>query len=344
MSGCAEPGGAACSPACLCVLCGLPGAGKSSLARDLPAVLGRRGWGCLVLGYDDLIPEEAFERRGEDAGVPADTQSSWRSYRQGVLRCLDRFLQSPSCAAAECGAPGGPETWDRFVRCLRESPGAPLIIILDDNFYYPSMRYEVYQLARKYSLGFCVLYLQCAMSTCLSRNRRRSRPLPDRVIEDMALRIEPPDPRKNPWEQSSLALCSTDGLSQQDGQKVMELIAAALDKPLSPVQDLSEEKDTARRICASSVLHQVDQACRRLVSQAMQDARDRDASPSGMRALAAELGQLKGRLLEDLRRRALQDGPAGLGDGVEAAVSRAVALFDRDKTDLMRRFCTVTPP
>lgn len=56
------------APACLCVLCGLPAAGKSTLATELVAAAVQRGWRAAVIPYDDLIPEEAFRtRKAEDS-------------------------------------------------------------------------------------------------------------------------------------------------------------------------------------------------------------------------------------------------------------------------------------
>lgn len=55
------------SPACLCLLLGLPAAGKSTLAKELAAAAVQRGWKAAVIPYDDLIPEEAFRaRKAED--------------------------------------------------------------------------------------------------------------------------------------------------------------------------------------------------------------------------------------------------------------------------------------
>lgn len=85
----------------------------------------------------------------------------------------------------------------------------------------------------------------------------------------------------------------------------MELISVALDNPLSPAEDNSEQKvccsfshlwngsqswkvemwtisqkcivlmlqEADRLKCATSVVHQADQACRRLISEAMKAAR-----------------------------------------------------------------------
>lgn len=53
----------------LCLLCGLPAAGKSTLARALSRRLPQRpGWACALLAYDELIPPEAFRPRAPGAG------------------------------------------------------------------------------------------------------------------------------------------------------------------------------------------------------------------------------------------------------------------------------------
>ncbi|NXQ72147.1 PSTK kinase, partial [Quiscalus mexicanus] len=196
----------------------------------------------------------------------------------------------------------------RFLRCCRRegllpAPRAasrPLVLLLDDNFYYQSMRYEVYQLARKYSLGFCQLFLECPVECCLQRNRRRSDPVPEQTIQLMARKIEVPDPRKNTWEQHSLILSSSDGISEDDEQ-IMNLLATALENPERPNEEDTEQKEAARAICAASAVHQADQACRRAISEAMQDAKGKNVLPSEMKKLAEELNKLKAEFLEDLR-------------------------------------------
>lgn len=50
-------------PACLCVLCGLPAVGKSTLARKIHSTAVLHGWRAAVVPYDDLIPENAFQTK-----------------------------------------------------------------------------------------------------------------------------------------------------------------------------------------------------------------------------------------------------------------------------------------
>ncbi|NXE64273.1 PSTK kinase, partial [Calcarius ornatus] len=271
----------------LCLLCGLPAAGKSTLGRALSRLLPQRpGWACALLAYDELIPPEVFRTS------PSPSLSGWKQSRRELLQCLEGLLRA-LLAGAPLPGPAQPG-WPRFLRCCRRQgllpgPGAasrPLVLLLDDNFYYQSMRYEVYQLARKYSLGFCQLFLECPVECCLQRNRLRSDPVPEQTIQLMARKMEMPDPRKNTWEQHSLILSSSDGISEDDVCLFSSLLVG---------------QEAARAICAASAVHQADQACRRAISEAMQDARGKNILPSEMKSLAEELNKLKAEFLEDLR-------------------------------------------
>uniref|UniRef100_UPI003AABC12E L-seryl-tRNA(Sec) kinase-like n=1 Tax=Centroberyx gerrardi TaxID=166262 RepID=UPI003AABC12E len=332
-------------PACLCVLCGLPAAGKSTLARTVSKLAAQQGRRSTVVPYDDLIPDHAFQLKVvEDDGRLQQTQTEWRLHRQAVLQCIEQFLRKPQVLAeppTSCHINAA--AWGRCVRALLEPKSldrSPLLILLDDNFYYPSMRYDVYQLARKCSLGFCQVYLHCAVESCISRNQSRSQPLPTEVILEMAKRLESPNPQKNSWEESSVALNSTDNLPKGDIQRLMELISSALSNPLSPVDDNVEQKEADRLKCATSVVHQADQACRRLVSEAMKNARENKVPPERMRSLAAELNESKTRFLHNLRKQFLQEVPVAKEDNidVEHVVKTAVDVFDQEKKNILRIF------
>lgn len=341
-----EAGGVRGASACLCVLCGLPGAGKSHLARRILGTASQHGWRGTVVSYDDLIPEHAFQTRvAEDSVKLQEMHTEWKLHRQAVLQCIEQFLKTPDVVAelpSSCQI--NRAAWEHCIETLLQPEGlkadrAPFVFLLDDNFYYPSMRYEVCQLARKYSLGFCQVYLQCDVESCISRNQSRSEPVPTEVILEMVKRLESPNPQKNSWEKHSISLNTTDTVSQFDIQRVMELISTALTYPLTPAEDNTEQKEADRLKCATSVVHQADQACRRLISEAMKTARENQVPSEDMKSLAAQLNESKATFLHDLRRQFLQEVPFIQEEdiNVDRVVKRAVDIFDDKKKEILLR-------
>ncbi|NXP55223.1 PSTK kinase, partial [Heliornis fulica] len=340
----------------LCVLCGLPAAGKSHLARTLRRRLTHSlGWACALLTYDELIPPEAFGPHETEA-EPSSLLPRWKRSRRELLQCLERFLRALLTGAPPTDPVPQP-AWERFLACCRgqglltaadshtgaggwpvlEDTSRPLYLILDDNFYYRSMRYEVYQLARKYSLSFCQLFLECPLECCLQRNRQRSHPLPDQTISLMARKIEMPDLKKNTWEQNSLILKSSDCTSEENEQ-IISFLATALENPVKQTEENTEQKEEDRAICAASTIHQADQMCRRVISQMMKDAKDKNMLPSEMKSLAEELNKLKAEFLEDLRQGSnLNNQICIQNQSFEPAVS-AISSFQHEATKVVNKY------
>ncbi|KAM4851954.1 L-seryl-tRNA(Sec) kinase isoform 2-T2 [Thomomys bottae] len=150
------------------------------------------------------------------------------------------------------------------------------------------------------SLGFCQLYLDCPLETCLQRNGQRPRAVPNETIHLMGKKIEKPNPGKNAWEHNSLAVqspvCSTEA-----SLEVTEILLTALENPVKHAENNVEQKETDRIICSANILHKADQALRRTVSQTMKEAKDEQILPNNLKLLAEELNKLKAGFLEDLR-------------------------------------------
>uniref|UniRef100_A0A8D2BR87 Phosphoseryl-tRNA kinase n=1 Tax=Sus scrofa TaxID=9823 RepID=A0A8D2BR87_PIG len=301
----------------LCVLCGLPAAGKSTFARALRHRLQlEQGWAVGVVAYDDVMPNVFLE---EVTARPLPSQ--WKLLRQELLKYLECFLLAVITGCQMSAPPSRTQAmWEDFITCLKDQDliasaaleaqsqylltktavSRPLLLILDDNFYYQSMRYEVYQLARKYSLGFCQLFFDCSLETCLQRNGRRPQPLPAETIRLMGGKIEKPNPEKNAWEHNSLTIQSL-ACAPEASLKLTDLLLTALENPIKCVEDDVEQKETDRIICSTNVLHQADQTLRRIVSQTMKEAKDEQVLPYNLKLLAEDLNKLKAEFLEDLR-------------------------------------------
>ncbi|XP_062959078.1 L-seryl-tRNA(Sec) kinase isoform X1 [Cynocephalus volans] len=333
----------------LCVLCGLPAAGKSTLARALRHRLRQqRGWAVGVVAYDDVMPDAFLD------GASERTPSCWKLLRQELLKYLEYFLMAVINGCQMSAPPNRTEAmWESFTTCLKDQdlifPAAheaqscylltktaasrPLLLVLDDNFYYQSMRYEVYQLARKYSLGFCQIFLDCPLETCLQRNGQRPQALPDETIYLMGKRIEKPNPEKNAWEQNSLTIQSP-ACSSETSLEVTDLLLIALENPVKYVEDNMEQKETDRIICSTNILHKADQTLRRIVSQTMKEAKDEQVLPYNLKLLAEELNKLKAEFLEDIK----QGNKNYLCFQQTTDISDVISFFLYEKDNIVQKY------
>lgn len=266
------------SSKCLVVLSGIPGCGKSTLAKLLYDKLGsmyvEEQWShlksskCLdviVVSYDELIPEN----------IPLDdkSQQTWKEYRKEILFCIDYLFNKEISLENLTKVPPGVSDalWEKFYAIVRGqfTSAESVVIVLDDNMYYTSMRHKYFQIARKYTCGFCQLYLACNVQTALERNVERNQPITDDVIVAMATKIEPPNTHYNSWETNSIVI-NTDSEIESQLPRIMSLVKTAMLNPVQPI----EETDPAltaesRQICSSNIIHQSDQILRKIVSQKM---------------------------------------------------------------------------
>ncbi|XP_021254163.1 L-seryl-tRNA(Sec) kinase [Numida meleagris] len=197
------------------------------------------------------------------------------------------------------------------------------------------------------SLGFCQLFLECPLELCLHRNRLRGRPVPDGTICRMAQRMEVPEPGKNPWEQNSLVLSSSAcspgqqhdaALMEAFHVQIMSLLAAALENPVKQNKENTEQKEADRALCAASAVHRADQACRRIISQSMKEARDKNLLPSEMKSLAEELSKLKAEFLEDLRQGSHLENEAGRQNASFDPATSVLSSFQLEATDVVNKY------
>ncbi|XP_069755892.1 L-seryl-tRNA(Sec) kinase isoform X2 [Narcine bancroftii] len=334
---------------CVCVVAGLPAAGKSTFARLLPQFL-RPRFESVLLCYDDVIPGEALE---------ATAQSSlWKLYRHKLLENVECLIQAIN-GNGHLSLSGNEKdlVGECFIQSLKQQqiiPGEthhgkqqypvcithskPFIIILDDNFYYQSMRYEVYQMVRRNSIGFLQLFLKCPVELCLKRNHERGCLVNDETIILMSTKIQLPDPEKNSWEKNSIILNNSENIVEDEIQKIFQLLESSLENPEKPLEENTEQKERDRAICAVSALHQADQTFRRLVSQSMKTAKAKKLSKLNLKLLSGELNKLKTVLLEDLRHLTFQGNPSKLSDDVDAIVVEAAHEFDHKKEEILKNF------
>lgn len=306
---------------CIVVFCGLPASGKTHVAQELDCSnteVESKLFKFVIIKYDALLsPEVEIQLIPSIDDAECSRDSSWRRYRDEVVSCVDSLLSVISIhsstdiilALQTEQAPQNvtPDLWFKFLLIVKDEfsqgfEGKKVCIIIDDNMYYRSMRYQYYQLARKYSLGFCQVHLHIDADIAKCQNTERELKVPDHVIVNMASKFEIPDGSKFGWEKHSISIACTETLSP-----VYELIRTALNDPVQKICDVDLELQTQSRVvCSQNFLHQCDQILRKLISQQMASCKDQGFSKEELRLQANRLLAVRKQIQDGLSSGSIQ--------------------------------------
>ncbi|XP_062600820.1 L-seryl-tRNA(Sec) kinase-like [Saccostrea cucullata] len=305
---------------CIAVLCGIPGSGKSTFAKSLirNQTINTAGSGqeqeknaesfdWMLVSYDDIIPSDT-----EKHIIEKEVPNAWKLYRENIQNAVVYLIQrlqadseftEPMEDKSDCCF----ESFRTFLQRMIGKKNGAVVILIDDNMYYSSMRYKYYQLTRKYKVGFCQVHIKCDTDLALIRNRQRSLgQVPEDVILNMAARFEAPDPEQNSWEKYSIKIntnVSSEALEDSANQ-VLELMSKALSDPSMPVMEELDQtsKEIDRQISSENVIHQADIVMRKLIAEYMCQARGQNTDKNHMKSLSSCLSCCKSDILQDLKR------------------------------------------
>jgi tRNA uridine 5-carbamoylmethylation protein Kti12 len=222
------------------LLCGLPGSGKSSIAkRVVESFHGHALHRVDHVEYDDLarqLQEQLHEQ--DDAHALNLSRESYAG---------EETDYSPNCGDAKNNNQQDEESWliawrksrtralqvvlrvlnQHFRRSNAEANNhcSHLTVVMDDNFFLRSMRRDVYKICQQAAvcwenkanhdqdnatiqnfIYFGIVWMDTPLDVCLVRNRQRTHVLPDETIVKMSTRFEPPNSEKYDFERHSLQI------------------------------------------------------------------------------------------------------------------------------------------
>ena len=252
----------------LVVLLGLPASGKSWLAEKLCSFLSENNCVVNCVHYDDIVSLE------EQAKIAlSSTSERTKKYRRDMRVQVESILT-------------------KF-----KSSSTKSVVIVDDNNYYRSMRYEYYQLAAKYYVGYLQIFVQCKASDALLYNMSRpeSSRVPDIVIMEMDNKFESPC---ESWE--NFLTVERIGLGEKEALiAIWNRIQQSLNNPVATIKILEEKKIVSlqNKLCNDhNILHNVDKVLRRKVSQTVRERKEENA-----RVLALRLNDIRQSILESIK-------------------------------------------
>eukprot|EP01083_Nonionella_stella_P003904 11230_1 len=260
----------------LLILCGLPGAGKTSMCNFLKTRR-RENFNVAHICFDDIYSEISKSESEFDPGL-------WKKCRRVAYERAEALLKAHRASST-----------DRH------------IIVMDDNFYFRSMRYPYFQLCRKYRVAFAQLLVEVSETDSQLRNTSRDTHarVPKSVIERMCARFEAPKPNENKWESCS-AVFENQTCSESDADLRFQIPWDFIENCFSngvpdqlPVVDLKEQV-RSQEANLKSVVHQSDISFRKIVSQTMSSLKSENPEYNNLGGAASVLNELRRKCLRDV--------------------------------------------
>jgi len=257
---------------------GVPAAGKSSLAREILNISksGLLPASVIVLSFDDCI-----QLNFGDIMI-GDYKQKRAILISSVEKLLANLRNQPESEWLEVLSSS-----QLPVKFNLVTP--PLLLILDDNFYYHSMRQRIRAICRQQQCGFFQILMKSSLEEAKLRNAQRAQPIPDAVICRMFNNFEEPT-------NSRTIILRLDAI---DHCSLASEINDCLENPESLVEEVEPEQQQQQ-----SLIHEMDLITRKQLSikiRKLKESRDRDDLPEASKML----NQKRLNFLDDLRARRL---------------------------------------
>lgn len=256
-------------------LIGLPAAGKSYLAHKLLDMSRRQllQSSVVVISFDDYIDLDAL--------------ADYKQQREALLGQIETLLLHLKESESN---------WENILSThqLKLPPTAfhlnltehcVTLIVLDDNFYFRSMRQRVRAMCRNIHCQHFQIFVKSSLDDALQNNLRRSNLVPEAIIRKMHLKLEEPvNSRTIIYERSSA------------DHALIEMLHDRIKDP-----ERNEEQEDQRVTQIQSAIHELDIITRKELSSKIQSLR----SAENFSAVCKSLNERRKMFLEDLRTKQL---------------------------------------
>ncbi|XP_013774449.1 L-seryl-tRNA(Sec) kinase-like isoform X2 [Limulus polyphemus] len=326
---------------CICLICGIPGAGKSWFIKNLNSLINEQElWRekdhvminiCktkqeIVSQDEKRIIQKAniFKHVYNiiyDQFVSSDTQQqlilepgAWRGSRKSLIDNVEALLNDvgfrPENRKEDVAVKRDCSSENIVLqKTLSESNLKPscsghcVLFLVEDNMYYHSMRYQWFQLAKKYGVGFCQLFLQCSLKEAIQRNKIRVNKVPESVIRNMFKKLEIPDMEQNKWEKNSLIIDTSVNTSwfKSHLNKIISLIHHAAINPYYSIEKDESEKQAAQVTCCCNTIHQADNILRTLTGEKITAVKKTTSNKQELQQYAKKVNNARQAVLTKLR-------------------------------------------
>lgn len=206
---------------CIAALIGLPAVGKTTFSK-LFLEIEKLPFNVLHICYDSFLNATTM-----NSDVP------YRHQREQLLKALACAIESLKSTREFGNGIINMET------CSYKDFGHNrLLILCDDNNYYLSMRYKLYQMARKFQLSYGQIFFNCNVQEALWRNNLRAETIrvPFDVFQKMSQNMETPEVAIHHWETNTYILTIDKIHKHNIIEEIIPYINQLFECPVKPLE------------------------------------------------------------------------------------------------------------
>ncbi|XP_062549908.1 L-seryl-tRNA(Sec) kinase-like [Armigeres subalbatus] len=276
---------------CLVVLIGVPGAGKTTFCERFRSISSKQ---CSLVNVIHVCFDKFIKLEDK---IDLDT-GRFKAKRQQLLESLGALIEGIKLHDQNKLESANEDLIRKFnenisIDLSAQPRGKIYGILVDDNMYYRSMRYEVLGLARKYQTGFLQLFFNVPFLEAKVRNNKRANPISDEIMLRMRSKLEKPNEHFYKWERNTMEL---DGKVNFDYfPEIEHTIVQCANAP-----EASKEPANERQPVEQSTLHKVDLLLRKTISDIMKN-RKSNIDSEDLKRLSEQLVNRRKAILDDLK-------------------------------------------
>ena len=259
------------------VLCGLPGAGKSVLARGLETAAEAAGVVCTRVSFDEVCATALSGGESPESFDPV----AWRRDRATALSLVDAALRQA------------------------EGESGERVVIVDDNMFYRSMRRVIFRMCRENRCAFVTIHVRVSAEVATGRNRAREgrARVPEAAFQRMLAAFQPPAGGDCGWERGALEVVPGSAACADAVWPRIRMAWGSAPPPAVTEEARVVLREAGQEGNVNSLVHAYDLWSRGVVRACVLSV------PGSARGAAAEgLRALRATLLRHVRQRSAQAG------------------------------------
>ncbi len=266
---------------CIVLICGPPACLKSTLVQILQLIFDHQQifsleFLCIKRLYEILCQKKEIKFKynflsfdnlffGYENDI-IENESNWKFYRSLIADEIENIILSKTVKKSISNFKYSSQILHRLYQSLRNL-NHDNILIIEDNFYYSSMRHRYRQIAQHAQIGFASIHLYSNLSIAIQRNQKRelSKRVSNLSIENIYSKYE--------LSNDDLIINTNDrGLTIEHLNKILQRIEQACHEPEQQINLIDDEQrriDT--EINQQNFIYQTDQRLRKFISKYLKE-------------------------------------------------------------------------